>query len=510
MSKKQTKPSWVLKKIFHNKTKVLYALLCLIIGFGFYLRITGVITNSFAFTYDVGRDLLQVQSIFETHKIPLIGQTTGLGGLYYGPWWYYILTPGFFISGGNPQGVALYMVLIGVICIVLGYLLGHELGSKKLGLIIASLISTSGVMVGFSNQIWNPNIAPTLVMIVLLLTFFLKKTSKKSFFLYAILGFCLGLILDAEIVFGVLFIASAILFYLYLFRTRLFKLETIGAFLGFLVSLSPRLFFELRHNFVMTKSLFQMHGGDQKIFDPQNFFPMLPDRILTLLGQIKETFGFESQVGFYVFLCLFVGLGIILMKKMRKSEKELLVSIFIIFLVFLLGSAFFARAIWGHYLVGLPVLYIIAASIILSAVVRKNLLVGALVFFVLLYINVKPVQLISNFSKPLWEGNAAVYRNQLTAIDYIYKDSAGKNFNFVAYTPAVHDYTYRYLFSWYGKNTYGYTPSQKKENLFYLIIEPDPGYEGRIIDWLKVREGDGKIISRYAAKGGITVQKRIH
>ncbi len=510
MSKKKEEKTTSLSIFLKHKTKLLYILLCIIVGVGFYLRISGVLTNSFAFTYDVGRDLLQVQNIFESHKIPLIGQTTGLGGLYYGPWWYYILTPAFIVFQGNPQGIAFYMVLIGTVCIMLGYYLGVILNSKKLGLIIASLVSVSSVMVGFSNQIWNPNIAPTLVVSVLIIIFYMQKIKKNTFSFYVVLGFFLGLILDAEIVFGVLFITGIIFVLLYLYRKKIINKYLPGLILGFLITLFPRLFFELRHNFVMTKSLFQMHGGDQKIFDLQNFFPVLPDRLFTLMGQMKETYGFENQLIFYVFLILIIGMAILFRKNLQRVEKQLLVSLGIIFFTFLTGSSLFARAVWGHYLVGLPVLYIIGISILLTSIIRKNVLFGLIILFFLIYINVKPVQLFFDLKKPLWEGNAAVYRNQLTAVDYIYKESKNKNFNFIAYTPAVHDYTYRYLFSWYGKKTYGYTPSQKKEELFYLIIEPDPGYEGRIKDWLKVREGDGKIISNVKVKGGITVQKRIH
>ena len=95
-------------------------------------------------------------------------------------------------------------------------------------------------------------------------------------------------------------------------------------------------------------------------------------------------------------------------------------------------------------------------------------------------------------------------------LDFIYKDAHGSKFNFIAYTPVVHDYTYRYLFSWYGPKEYGYIPSTEKQTLFYVIIEPDPGYEGRIKDWLKVREKDGKVLLEKTVKGGILVQKRNH
>ena len=98
---------------------VLYLLLII----GSFLRLQGVFSNSFAFTYDVGRDMLALWNIVYDHKIPLIGATTGLAGVFYGPWWYYFLTPFFVIFRGDPQGIAFLMSVIGVLSIVASYYL---------------------------------------------------------------------------------------------------------------------------------------------------------------------------------------------------------------------------------------------------------------------------------------------------------------------------------------------------------------------------------------------------
>ena len=78
-----------------------------------------------------------------------------------------------------------------------------------------------------------------------------------------------------------------------------------------------------------------------------------------------------------------------------------------------------------------------------------------------------------SITSPLWVGNASVYRNQLSVIDYAYGQANGRAFKYVVYTPPVFDYTYRYLFKWYGPNKYGYAPNDNA-HLAYFIIEPDP------------------------------------
>ena len=112
--------------------------------------------------------------------------------------------------------------------------------------------------------------------------------------------------------------------------------------------------------------------------------------------------------------------------------------------------------------------------------------------------------------KPSWEGNAAVYRNQIAVIDYIYKNANGEKFNYVTYTPSVHDYTYKYLFLWHGNKKYGYSPSTSKESLFFLIIEPEYDHPFFLKEWFEIRKNDGKKIKEEVIKGGIVVQTRIH
>lgn len=483
-------------------------LLLFLLGVGFYLRAVGVFSNSFAFTYDVGRDMLQVQQIAIYHKIPLIGQTTGLGGLFYGPWWYYILTPPFILTHGNPQGIVFFMVLLGVTAILAGYILGNIVQGKTLGLILATLISLSSAMIGFSNQIWNPNIAPLFVVLVFTCLFLLEKSKSNKLLLFLTIGLLLGLILDSEIVFGVLFVSGLVLVLLYIMKKRIVSLPSLGVILGFFIILSPRIFFELRHQFVMTKSLFMPHTQDQQIFDVHSFFIVLPDRAVTLLSQFKDTFGLQTNLISSISLVVIVLVFILLYKKLKTNERKLLISCLIILAVFLVGSALFARAVWGHYLVGLPVIYIFIVSLAFLLLYRRAKVLTIILLIVFAVFSVRPLEIVSSYNKPLWEGNAAVYRNQVAVIDYVYQQARKRPFNEIVYTPVVHDYTYQYLFSWYGKNKYGYIPSKPTKKLFYVIIEPDPGSEWRITDWLKIRIGDGKVVKEQVVKGGIKVQTR--
>lgn len=491
-----------------KKNKILLLFFALILLLGLYLRITGVLSNSFAYTYDVGRDMLQVQQIVENHKIPLIGQTTGLGGLFYGPWWYYILTPAFTLSGGNPQGVALFMVLVGLLVIILSYVVGEKIKGQRFGLVFASLVAFSPVMVGLSNQIWNPNIAPFFILLSLLSLFYIQKKVHLTSW-YLILGLLLGLLLDTEIVFGVLYIVSVIISYFWIVKRLPSVKNAIFLILGFLIILSPRLLFEVRHNFIMMRTLFAPGGVKEAIFSYSNIFTEVPNRALTLFHQYSDTLANGNIIIALIFLFLTVCAVFLARENKTKLFFKYFVTCFIIVLVFLVGTTFFARAIWGHYLVGLPVFYLLSFACMLEQFWKgKTKIISILAFLIAVFFMINPIAQLQSITGKGWEGDAAVYRNQVAVVDYVYKSANGKQFNYTAYTPVVHDYTYQYLFSWYGKKQYGYIPSGGVEKKLYLIIEPDPGYEGRITDWLKVREGDGKAIEEKVIKGGIKVQTR--
>ena len=494
------------KKLF-----ILFGLF-VILAIGSYLRLSGIIDNSFAFTYDVGRDMLAVENIVVNHKITFIGSTTGIEGIFYGPWWYFILSIPFFLFSGNPQGIAFFICFIGISTILLCYIVGKKIGGGFLGIIFSAFISFSPPMIFSSSQIWNPNLIPFLILLVFLILdrLFESKpnTSKKKYFL--LLGLLLGLIVDMEIVFGILLFLSICISLIFIFRKRLILKEILFFILGLLFIFSPRIIFEVRHNFLMTGTFINTISNGLISSKNSSIFDELFNRLASLFNVWSAALaGQNSIIGFI--LIIFVSLGLLFFyKKTDNTQRQFVKTILILIGVFLIGVSSFNQAIWPHYLVGIPVFYLLLLSLAINAIriALKKSWVIVLMLFVLFWINLNPTRALGNIRHPLWEGNAAVYRNQVATIDYIYKDAKGRNFKYIVYTPAVHDYTYRYLFFWYGKKKYGYVPNKKNTGLFYVILEPDYALPFRLRDWLKERVGDGIIQREKIVKGGIMVQTR--
>ena len=159
--------------------KKIYFILAFVILVGAFIRLQGVFTNSFAFTYDVGRDLLTLWNMQFMHKFSLIGATTGLPGVFYGPWWYLTLFPFFVLFSGNPQWIAFLIALFGILTIIFAYILGRKVDGVFLGLVFAALVSVSPSLVSISSQIWNPYLIPFFVVFVLYCLY--KIYSQKQY-----------------------------------------------------------------------------------------------------------------------------------------------------------------------------------------------------------------------------------------------------------------------------------------------------------------------------------------
>ena len=142
-----------------------------------YLRLWGIWNGSFAFTYDVGRDLLAVRDLVYGHKLSLIGQTSGQMGIFYGPWWYWLISIPFVLFSGNPAGVATFIALTGIAAALMGLFWGRKYFNNAFAFVLFIFIALSPYSISATNQIWNPNMLIFLTLVVLVLFYRMDKLS---------------------------------------------------------------------------------------------------------------------------------------------------------------------------------------------------------------------------------------------------------------------------------------------------------------------------------------------
>ncbi len=487
-----------------------YLFLLLIIILGSYIRLAGIANNTFAYTYDVGRDLLAVSNILTTHKISLIGPTTGLEGVFYGPWWYLIILPFFVLSRGDPQWITGLMAFLGIAAIPLIYYLGKKIGGVFTATALALTLAVCQPISTLTGQIWSPNISPPFIVITFIILYKIYSDKKPNYWNYFWLGLVTTLIQEMGIVFGVIFLSGIILSLVVNIRNK-FRIKDIPSFLlGVFVILSPRILFEFRHNFLMSKAFLHFLSAGEP---GQNvsIFIRGADRFNLLLNDFNYTFGFSSVLWTALFIIIIILALVLYYKKADLILKKMINSFLSVIAVFFIALTLFRHEIWPHYLVSLPIVFILLFIFSLGLIAKniKNYILPSIIILILVILNVNFVGIIDNFTNTAPKlKDIAVYANQVEVLDYVYSQSAGRNFKYVVYTPPVHDYTYRYLFQWYGPYKYHYLPSDKA-SLAFFILEPDKSNPKRLSDWLKSRENDGNIIKSKTFYSGIIVQTRI-
>lgn len=477
------------KVFFYELTGIVLIFLAALPG-----RFTFPLKGLFAFNYDQGRDFLAVSKIIWEKDFTLIGQTTGLPGIFYGPWWYYFLATFVFLSGGDPQKVSIIFAFIGIFQIVAIFLLLKIITKNT---VISFLLS---IFAAFSNHwmlgpaaIWNPTLTPLFLVIFLFTVYKIFHKPQKIYFFS--LGISALLVADTTASFGIaliiFLILSPIIFYK-IFLKKDFILTIFGAFLVLL----PRIIFELRNNFLMT-STFIEYLRNPKVYSQS--FPLklrALERAHIYLETLSESFTKGSVDLFYILL-VFLIITILAVVNNKKTRTYLVSDKFLIYIISLVLFSYFFFTIfrdtlWTYYLVALPTLFIIIIGKILSYGYKIKILK----FFT---IGVLLATIFLNFRRDLlppyhvqWQGDGGTYVNEKKVIDYITSQNP-KNYSFYAYSPAIFDYPFDYLILWYSKRGLIKTP-QANQQIIYLVIREASNRKYHTSGWYGDKTRDKTIV----------------
>ncbi|HCR81419.1 MAG: hypothetical protein UY13_C0002G0431 [Candidatus Pacebacteria bacterium GW2011_GWB1_47_8] len=205
------------------------------------------------FTYDNGRDAQAIQAIVGG-DLTLIGPTTGLQGFYLGPLWFYLGVPGYVLSGGNPYGLLAWYMALASLAVPLFWWLSKLLFSreKNWALVTFVLLSLVPGSVLATTFVANPMILLPLLAGTLL-AFWQAHRSR----LWLMLGFfLLGLQLQAEFAYAIFLVPVGFGLIAWV-RRRFNVFDYLLSGVAFGVTLLPQILFELRHQFLMSRFLWQ-------------------------------------------------------------------------------------------------------------------------------------------------------------------------------------------------------------------------------------------------------------
>lgn len=409
---------------------VLVAVILLAIFFRFWQ-----VKDYVVFLGDEGRDMLIMRHIFTDKNLPFLGPTASVGGFYLGPIYYWMAAPFLWFWSFDPVGPAYLVAVLGVATVYLLYrLLSQTVGFWPA--ILASLLySTVPLVVRYSRSSWNPNPLPFFSLLLIYFLYLGISRQRLSYLLLA--GASFGVAVQLHYLATILAALAAVIV---IVNCNLKKIPAIWflATLGFLITFSPFLFFEIRHNFPNFKTIWEfVTRGTTVGYKTIDFIWLISNIGNILLEELTKLKGtIITQLAFWI---LALG-GLFGLIKHWKDDKKLIFSIGIIwFLGGLAGLRFYTGQVFDYYFGFIfPAPFLLAGlvfSLSWSRFVPKLFVLvvtlAALVFFIKnSFFRFPPNRLLDQTAR---------------VADFIIEQSQEKPFNFALISDNNSDHAYRYF-----------------------------------------------------------------
>lgn len=481
----------------HRKALVPLFLACAVV-FAFAVRAT-FLWRDFIFVYDQGRDALAVSKILHG-DLTLIGPTTGLSGVFLGPFFYYLLAPLYLLGQGNPIVPAYAFVFIFSLAVIPIFYLARRAAGIWAGVLSVFFFVFSFVQFIFSRWLSNPTPLP-LVSLLMFVAVVRALTTKKGIWFLCV-GVLLGICLQLEAANAFFLIPVLITILVLEWRKKIFSRVSLvfQSMAGFALTLAPQLLFEIKHHFLSTKALI---ASFQNLQEGVNTYS-LSSRSQLLFDLYAKGWFWRApwREGAFVILVVACVVAVLLLHK-KLFASQIFRILFVWFTVPLLFHLMYKGNhgnFWDYYIIGQYIPLYILVSVILVTSIRmgKGLLrAGSLVVLLLLGACV----LVSNVRE--WFGLFVPYNErislslQLDAVAWVYKNARGEPFGVWAYTPSAQDDVYRYLFSYEGKHQKKY-PEEHPESTkrMFLVVEDDPRNPKRRENWIRDMSVIGTVVAK--------------
>src|SRR3989337_4141673 len=203
-------------KIFTLFNFVLFTLLLL----AFLVRVYRI--DSFlGFYFDQGRDANVIWDLWHQGKFFLIGPTTGIEGVFRGPWYYWLIAPFYLLGRGDPVWPSVFLSATTVVAIFLSYKIAEKVAGKWAGILAVGIGSFSLYLVYASRWLSNPT-PMLLISMIFVYSLFEVLDGKKWAWVLAV--FMVGLAMAVGSAAQIFYFLGLAVFGVYLFFTDRQKL----------------------------------------------------------------------------------------------------------------------------------------------------------------------------------------------------------------------------------------------------------------------------------------------
>lgn len=493
-----------LKNEFTKKHQWVLIVVLLVLGFG--LRFWNLPQQLF-FGPEQGIDALVVKEMVENAKLRLIGPKTDIDGIFHGPHFYYLSAIPYLLSGGNPVFSIAWVVLFSTSTIFLLFLVARELFSEKVAIWAAIFYAFSYGAIVYSRWLSTHAFVP----FFFLLSFYLFLKSKRKPVLLSVSLFFAAVASQLEIL-NVLYLIPFFGFLIFLYRKNLSLPNIIFSIAIFFLSFSNFLFFDLRHNFLITHRIMAVLRGEAGF--STSFLSAFK---VTLATYLNEGAFFLLPIDLFwgriLFATLLLILFLTLFFQTKSKGNNLTLFSWLVMPIVILGVT--RQAALSQFFVILGPAFTLLLAYVLNLFwgkgkFRRFLYILAGVFILMHLFTLKtflPENKLVFFQAPQPHLRLV---DQISAIEYIYQDAGQEKFSFVAYTiPYWMEQGWQYLFQWYGGKKYGFVPQKGEGGIFYMIWQKDYNNLSYQNDWFKKMDQKSKA-AKEQKFGEVYVQKRLN
>jgi hypothetical protein len=435
-----------------------------------------IISGNIPFWYDPARDMLSAWN--NLHKLTLIGSTSGIPGIFYGPYWIWLLSIPIFLSK-DPRFTVLivsfipYMLIFPIILWRL-----KEYFDKNILLILWLFFVLS--FQSYVIYIWNPNGSPLLFLLAIWVSLSAVSGEKYPNNLKGILlsGLVTGLAININMSFGsafalglaIFFILNAIIFWKENLITKLQRLFLqLGSFLiGILSTFIPFFIFEIRHGFeqIQIFSNALIHGGGGLV----GLHGLTKQQIIeSFFSRWTQLLHVPSGLSLTVLIILIAVCAILLIKKkiiFPKPEKILILLLLSLALGCLGLYLSVRNPVWDYHFIGVEVLWILLLGIFLSKITFVRFIAYGWVFVLII---IQAISFFGNYQTSVLTTDSLAAKEY--AVKIISEDAKGKIYSVYVYSPSIYTYEYSYIFRWLVKKDVPYDPNIiERQKDVYLIV----------------------------------------
>lgn len=428
------------------------------------LNLVHIFRGDIVFHTDIARDFLVMEELIEDKKLTLIGpKSGGISGVFHGPAWYYLNLPVFYLSGGNPAVVGVFWLILYLFGLTIYYFLSKKMLGSQVAFVATALLSSLSMFM--SMALGQQSLC--FFLSVPLLYFISSYLKNYEWWQLSVVMLMLGLMIQFQMAFGgpMLIIFGLYLIYKVIKRR---KYSHLLVFLSVFIPLSTFILFDLRHDFLQSRSVIR-YFLERDANDDWTVIKYANLRLWAIIDcfSIIKTSAILKILTAILSLIAFVFVGVINKKYSYNKPQQFWFISVLMMVGFWVITIPFRGEIQGYYYESLlPVICLWLVYVLFNLKTQIGIVIILLIMGLNFLMGVKNIfhYLASDVTAD--EINWSFYSKLANDI----YDNTDQKFGYYVFTTDQFGYQAKYAISFYSKKLSRKTLLNKKTPITYLII----------------------------------------